>query len=161
VHQLERLAIGLLHPVDQVFERRLQAAYGRAQLVRDVGDQLASHPVDLGELGGHRVERARELPDLVARRGCNAPLVVAACHRPAGGCHLAQRRGHPARQHLDHRKRERRRRQRTDHPRHAGAHPHRGRNRSHSDGRNDHHAELELDRRQPVEWPHGSPSPRA
>ena len=60
-------------------------------------------PLDVGEVGRHRVEGARELADLVARRRGHAPLVVAAGHRRGGRGHLAQRRGHAAREALDER----------------------------------------------------------
>ena len=61
----------------------------------DVGDEVAPHAVDLGQLGGHRVEgagqlaRPRRASRAVTRRPC-----VAARHRRGGGGHLPQRRGH-------------------------------------------------------------------
>ena len=66
-HRAERLGIGLGDAVDEVLEHRLQRGDRRAQLVRHVGDEVAAHAVGLGELGGHLVERAGELADLVAR----------------------------------------------------------------------------------------------
>ena len=86
----------LLDAVDEVLEQRLQRGDRRPQLVGDVGDEVAAHAVGLGELGGHRVERAGELADLVARGRGDAPRVVAPRHRRGGRDHLAQRRRHPA-----------------------------------------------------------------
>ena len=100
----QRGGIGRLDAVDEVLQQRLQRADRRAQLVRDVGDEVAAHAVDVGQLGGHRVERAGQLADLVARGRAHAPAVVAARHRGRRGRHLAQRRGHPARQELHDRR---------------------------------------------------------
>ena len=44
--------------VDEVLQHRPQRGDRRAQLVRDVGDQLAALPVDRVEVGRHLVERA-------------------------------------------------------------------------------------------------------
>ena len=61
----EDLLIGRLDAVDEVLQSRLQSADRRSQLVRCVRDEIAPHPIELLELPGHRVERARELTDLV------------------------------------------------------------------------------------------------
>ena len=68
--------------------------------MRHVRDEFPALPVGGGEVTGHLVERVRELPDLVARRGAYPPGVVPAGHRPGGGGHLAQRRRHAVRQEL-------------------------------------------------------------
>jgi hypothetical protein len=52
--------------VYQVLQVRLQRSDRRAQLVRDVGDEVAAYAVGLRELGRHLVERACELTDFVA-----------------------------------------------------------------------------------------------
>ena len=65
-HRRDGLRVGGLDAVGDVLELGLQRGDRRAQLVRDVGDEVAALAVDLLELGGHRVERARELADLVA-----------------------------------------------------------------------------------------------
>ena len=98
-----RARASVLDAVGEVLEHRLERADRRAQLVRDVGDEVAPLPLDVGEVGRHRVEGARELAHLVARRRGHAPLVVAAGHRRGGRGHLAQRRGHAAREALDER----------------------------------------------------------
>ena len=53
-----------------------------AQLVRDVGDQVAPLPVHRLQVGGHRVERPGQLADLVVRRGGDPAGVVAGRHPP-------------------------------------------------------------------------------
>ena len=67
-HRAQRLGVGGLDAVDQVLEDRLQRGDRCAQLVADVGDEIAAHAIGLGELGRHLVERTRERADLVARR---------------------------------------------------------------------------------------------
>ena len=47
--------------VDDVLQHRLQRGDRRAQLVRDVGDQLAALLVGRGQVGGHLVERDGQL----------------------------------------------------------------------------------------------------
>ncbi len=66
-HRAQRLRVGLADAVDEVLEHGLQRGDRRAQLVADVGDEVAAQPVGLGELGRHLVERARERADLVVR----------------------------------------------------------------------------------------------
>ena len=58
---------GVGDAVGEVLEQGAQCGERGPQLVADVGDQLAALAVDVGQLVGHRVERAGELPDLVAR----------------------------------------------------------------------------------------------
>ena len=96
----ERGGIGGGDAVDEVLQHRLQRGDRRAQLVRDVRDQLPALLVGGGEIGGHLVERDGELAHLVARRGPHPPRVVAPGHRPGRGGHLPQRPGHPVREHL-------------------------------------------------------------
>ena len=64
---LQRRALDGLDPVDEVLEQGPERADGGAELVGDVRDEVLAHPVHLFELGGHGVEGARELADLVAR----------------------------------------------------------------------------------------------
>ena len=71
----QRRGIGVGDAVDDVLQQRLQRGDRRAQLVRDVRDQLAPRAVGGGQVGGHRVERAGQLADLVAARS-----------RAPGGC---------------------------------------------------------------------------
>ena len=80
-HRAQRLGVGLADAVDDVLEHRLQRADRRAQLVGDVRDEVAAQAVGLGELGGHAVERARELADLVVGRHRHLAAVLAARHR--------------------------------------------------------------------------------
>ena len=63
--------------VGEVLEHGVERGERRAQLVADVGDQVAALPVDGGEVLGHPVERAGELADLVARGGGDPGAVVA------------------------------------------------------------------------------------
>ncbi len=65
-HREEGVRVGGGDPVDDVLERRLQRGERGAQLVADVGDEVAAHPVRLAELRGHPVERPGEATDLVA-----------------------------------------------------------------------------------------------
>ena len=90
--------IGRLDAVGEVLQQRLERADRRAQLVRDVRHELPPLAVDVGELRRHRVERAGELADLVARRRPHAHVVVAARHGARRGRHLAQRRRRAARE---------------------------------------------------------------
>ena len=55
--------------VVQELEEAAQAEERGSELVRGVRDELAPHAVEVGEPLAHRVEGARELGDLVARRG--------------------------------------------------------------------------------------------
>ena len=155
-HLAHRLRRDLLDAVDEVLEPGPECADRRPELVRGVRDEVAAHAVGLVQLRGHRVERARELSHLVPGGRGDPPGVVAACHRAGGRHHLPQRRGHPVRQHLDDRERERCRREAADQRREAEplAEPddadgdeHRG---------DDHDAELELDRVEGVERSHSS-----
>ena len=155
---LDRLRVGGRDAVGEVLEHRPQRADRRPQLVRDVGDEVAAHPLDVREVGGHRVEGARELADLVARAGGDAALVVAARHRRGRRRHLAQRRGHAAGEALDERE--------PDHDRDHDAQPERqpelvAEREDHDrrrHGGDDHHAELGLDRAKRVERPHAAAS---
>ena len=61
----QRGGVGRRHPVHDVLQQRLQGRDRCPQLVRDVRDQLTPGPVDLGEVGGHPVEGAGQLADLV------------------------------------------------------------------------------------------------
>jgi hypothetical protein len=122
--------------------------------VRDVGDELPAHPVGVAELGGHRVEGAREVADLVARGRAHAAAVVAARHRGGGGGHLAQRRRHPAREDLHDDQSEQRGERRPDRQAEAGPVPGREHERRAPDRGDDHHAELDLDRAEAVERSH-------
>lgn len=88
---LDDIGRRLLDPVGDVLELRAERPDRGAQLVGRVGDEIAPNPVGLGELRRHRVERAGQLADLVARRRRDPAVVVAARHRPRGGDHLPQR----------------------------------------------------------------------
>jgi hypothetical protein len=104
--RLQRLGVGPGDAVGEVLQQRLQGGEGRAQLVADVGHQAAALLVDAREVGGHRVEGAGQLADLVAG-GRRHPHVVVAAGHPAGGRrHLAQRRRRAARQQLHGRQRD-------------------------------------------------------
>ena len=155
----QRGRVGRGHAVDEVLQHRPQRGDRRAQLVGDVGDQLAPLPVHRGELGRHRVERAGQLADLVPGRRRDPARVVARRHRPGGRGHLAQRRGHPAGEQLgDERGR------RPPRPaRQRGRRPRRGRRRRSARRRahGDRHqqAELDLDRAEPVERPRALTAP--
>jgi hypothetical protein len=65
---LERLRVGLRDAVGEVLQQRLQGGERRAQLVADVGHQVATLLVDPGEVGRHGVEGPGQLAHLVARR---------------------------------------------------------------------------------------------
>ncbi len=65
-HGLEGLGIGRGHAVDEVLEHDLERGDGRAELVGHVGHEVAPHPVGLGQLRGHLVERPGQFADLVA-----------------------------------------------------------------------------------------------
>ena len=77
-----------------------KAAIGVRSSWRDVGDQLSAVAVGGRQVGRHLVEGGGELADLVAGGRPHPQVVVAAGHRPGGGGHLPQRRGHPVREHL-------------------------------------------------------------
>jgi hypothetical protein len=57
--------------------------------VGDVRDEVAAQAIGLRELGGHAVERARQLADLVVRRHRHLTAVLAGGHRARYGGHLA------------------------------------------------------------------------
>ena len=126
--------------------------------MRDVGDEVAAHPLDVGEIGGHRVEGARELADLVARGGRHPALVVAARHHRGGCRHLAQGRSHPAGEALDEPEPQYDR----EHDAQLERQPQLVAEREDADGRrhggDDHDAKLGLDRAQGVERPHATSS---
>ena len=90
----QRGGVGRGDAVGEVLQHGAQGGQRRPELVADVGDQLAALAVDPGELLGHRVERPRQLADLVARGGRDAHVVVAGGHPARGRGHLAQWRGH-------------------------------------------------------------------
>ena len=148
--------VGRLDAVGEVLQQGLEGADRRAQLVGDVGDEVAALAVDVRELRGHRVERAGELAHLVARRGGHPHVVAAGGHGPGGRRHLPQGEGHPVREEAHHQQPERGRdqhpqRQVDAEPRAPAEHQHRPRDRG-----DDDHAELRADRRQAVERPHAS-----
>jgi hypothetical protein len=156
-HRAQRLGIGLADPVDDVLEHRLQRPERRAQLVRDVGDQVASQAVGLGQLGRHPVERPRELADLVVGRHRDLQAVLAARHRACGGGHLAQRLRRAARQQLHASERQRDARARADDRRQREpAYGDGRRRRGDQHGHDDDDAELELQRAQRLQRPHGA-----
>jgi hypothetical protein len=106
VHRVQGLRVCGLHAVDHVLQARLQRRDRRPQLVRDVGDQLATLAVGLGDLAAHRVERLGELGHLVVALDLHRLAVLAARHRLGCGGHLTQRPGHAARQEMDDEQRE-------------------------------------------------------
>ena len=63
------LGVGRGDAVVEVLEHRDQRRQRRAQLVGDARDQVAALPVDGREVGGHRVEGAGQLADLVGGVG--------------------------------------------------------------------------------------------
>ena len=85
-----RCWLGLGDAVDEVVEHGAECGQRRPQLVGDVGDEVAPLAVDGGEVLGHRVERPRQLADLVAGGRVHATGVVAARHLPGHLGHLAQ-----------------------------------------------------------------------
>jgi hypothetical protein len=110
---------------------------------------------------GHRVERARQLADLVRRRRVDPLPVVAAGHRGGRGRHLAQRPGHAAREQLRQNERD----DEADRQAHQARQPeHAARERVADDPgqrrQHDHDAELRLQRPDPGQRPHPGTSPR-
>ena len=93
--------VGAHDAVDEVLEQGLLGGERRAQLVRHRGDELAPLLVRVGEVGGHGVEGGGEHAHLVGEvavtRGSSRRSPSA-----SGVGHLAQRRGHAARQPLGH-----------------------------------------------------------
>jgi hypothetical protein len=154
--RLERPPFDRLDTVDEVLEHGLERTDGRPQLVRDVRDEVAAHAVDLGELGSHRVERARELADFVARGGRHAAAVVATRHRASCGDHFPQRKRHPMSEQLDECKRERGGRQAGHDRRETGVLAQRDDEHRHPDGGDNDDAELLLDRSEEVQRSHSS-----
>jgi hypothetical protein len=152
VHELQ---VGLLDAVDRVLQRRLQRRQRRSQLVRHVGHELAAHAVGLLELGTHRVERLGEAPHLVAAVDGHALAVLAARHRRRGARHLAQRRGQAARDDLHDGEREDDRHDGAEAQRQAQAGADEQRGQRHADRGDDDDPQLELDRADAVQWPHG------
>jgi hypothetical protein len=63
----DRLGVRVGHAVVEVLQHCDHRRQRRAQLVGDARDQLPPLPVDRGEVGGHPVERPRQLADLVGR----------------------------------------------------------------------------------------------
>jgi hypothetical protein len=159
-HRAQRLGIGFADAVDDVLEHGLQRAERRAQLVRDVGDEVAPQAVGLGQLGRHPVKRPGELADLVVGRHRDLAAVLAARHRRRDRGHLAQRLRRAAGEQLRARQRER-------HPR-AGADDRRQPEPAHGDDRrcggdpdgcDDDDAELELQRAERPQRAHGAGDP--
>jgi hypothetical protein len=72
----ERHRVGLGNAVGEVLEEGVEGGQRRAQLVADVGDELASLAVDGGQLVGHPVERVGQLADLVPGRRGDADVVM-------------------------------------------------------------------------------------
>ena len=161
-HRAQRLGVRLADAVDDVLEHRLQRAERRAQLVRDVRDEVAAQAVGLGELLRHPVERARELADLVVGGHRHLAAVLPAGHRGRDGGHLAQRLRRAAGERMHARQRERDAGAGADDRRQAQpAHGDDRRHRRHPDRRDDDDAELELQRRQRLQRPHGACVPNA
>ncbi len=143
--------IGVGDPVDHVLQHRPERGDRRTELVADVGHQLPALPVHLAQVGGHRVEGAGELADLVTGGRGDPQAVPALGDGLRGGGHLAQRFGHPPREQLHH--------DQCEHRGHRDAHVARvsgvdadlvdDERRHH--GQQDHHAELYLDPAQEVE----------
>ena len=148
--------VGLGDAVGEVLEDGVEGGEWGAQLVADVGDQLAPLAVDGGELLGHPVEGVRELADLVPRRRRYPDVVVTRRHPAGGDGHLAQRRGHPDREQLGDRERERDRHRDAEPHRHSPGLADRGDDHSDGDAGDDQQAELDLDRADRVEEAHGS-----
>jgi hypothetical protein len=98
--RLQSGRIRLGDAVDEVLEDCTQRGQRRSQLVRDVGDQLASLAIDGGEVLGHPVERPSQLTHLVAGGGVHPSGVVAPCHLASHLSHLPQGRGHTGGQQL-------------------------------------------------------------
>ena len=113
--------VGRHDAVGEVLQRRGQRGQRRTQLVGDRGDQVALLAVDGGQLGGHLVERAGQLADLVGGLGAHPAAVVAARHPPGRLGHLPQRGGHADRQQLGDAERQRDRDRHGEQHRHAGA----------------------------------------
>jgi len=88
-HRCDRLGVRFADAVGDVLEHRLERSDRRAQLVGDVRDEVAAQAIGLGELGGHPVEGARQLADLVVRRHCYLAAMLAGRHRARDGGHLA------------------------------------------------------------------------
>jgi hypothetical protein len=143
-HCLESVSICGLNPVYEVLQNCLQSAYRSPQFVRDVGHKITSHSIYFGELGGHPVERSRQLPNLVSRRRGDPAVVVPFCHGLSRRRHLTKRGSHSPRKELNH-----------SESKSSGRNPSdgEGKTRSHADGdyrngdknrRQDDDAELDL-----------------
>jgi hypothetical protein len=133
-----------------VLENRLQRRDGGAELVRDVGHQVPAHPINLGEVGGHAVERPGQLTNLIARGCGHSAIVVPACHRAGGVGHLAQRRSHSMGEELHHRQRERAGHEENEDGRKIRAHGESDHDDSDPYRSNDDDPKLDLDRRQGI-----------
>jgi hypothetical protein len=150
-HGRDGLAVQHLDAVGQVLKPGPQRRDRRAQLVADVGQQLAPLTLDLVQPGGHGVERPGQAADLVLAGGPDPLAVVTAGHGLGGGHHLAQRGDHAVGQELDHHQRD----DQGAHERVPGVHvrvdggedgPDGGRHRP-----DDDQPELHLDRPDPVQ----------
>ena len=148
--------VGLGDAVGEVLEEGVEGGERGAQLVADVGDQLAALAVDGGELLGHPVERVGELADLVPRRRRDPDVVVTRRHPAGGDRHLAQRRGHADREQLGDRERERDGHRDAEPDRHSPGLADRRDDHGDDDAGDDQQAELDLDRADRVEEAHGS-----
>src|SRR5205823_14148182 len=92
MQRLERRSLRAHDAVAQCFQVALQVRKWRAQLVRRIGYELASHALLRFDLLGHAVERAREGTHLSWSALTHAHIVVALCHEPRGHADLAERR---------------------------------------------------------------------
>ena len=145
------VVVGRLDAVGEVLETSGQRGNGRAQLVRDGGDQRPALRVDVAQVGGHLVERAGQLADLVAGRGVDATRVVAARHPSRDLGHLPQRAGHPGREQLRHAQGDRHRHGHREPRGHSPGRAERADHGGDDDARRDEQAELDLDRGDPSE----------
>ncbi len=103
------------HAVLERFQLAAQDGQRRAQLVRDVGGQLAAHLLVGFERLGQPVEIAGQVADLVARAHLDPRRVIALGHAARGMGQAAHRRQHAAREQHRHPRREQHR-QRGDDP---------------------------------------------
>ncbi len=103
------------HAVLERFQLAAQDGQWRAQLVRNVGGQLAAHLLVGFERLGQPVEIAGQAADLVARAHLDPRRVIALGHAARGMGQAAHRRQHAARKQHRHPRREQHR-QRGDDP---------------------------------------------
>ncbi len=90
------LRVEAAHAVLHRLQLAVQHAQRRAQLVRHVGHELATHPLVALQGEGQRIEVARQLPHLIVRCHRHAARVVARRQPVRGRCHtLDGREQHP------------------------------------------------------------------